>query len=1107
MKSKTGLHTDQELLAAFVRDGSDEAFAEITLRHASLVYHTARRILSDAHLAEDAAQATFLILSRKAATLSANTSLSGWLFMTAQLTARNIRRGQRRREKGEWEAAAMFERKRQLEEQPGDAEVLWRELEPHLDEALAQLPESQRNAIVLRCLKQHSPTEAARELGCSENAVGMRMLRGLENLKNKLQRRKIEATSALLLGLLSLRTAEAAPAGLVTSIQAACLGKTGASETAVKTAEEVIKNMIWIKLKANVAIMALIVLLGISGAGILRWVKAGEKAEKPSENAGHAYSTEADALRARFAQYYLPVRANVAARAKQYALPLTLEKLSNVELAQQQLKNAVVKALFLKNGFVADLPGHSDNVADFYKGLKTAGVPVFITSDSLLHLYHIQFDETLRDIEERVFFGDALALSKALYDASIQQARETTGIVQQAARLNAAYFAVALECLAIDKIHEELVRARAVVSKWTKDLWQEENSFQDEFPNVIAAIVEAQNGVSDKTLPLDAKQKMLKLIDLAMKKHAAGRKEVAYTLGEGLLEPHATELRKNVAAELALIEKHEGFAVSPLFQYKEDYSQYVPRGHYTRSEKLQRYFKALMWLGRMTMLIKGGEKCLVSAEVARVQTTAGVLAAELLESVKVVQASSLPKDSPKASATARKIWERIYAVTAFYVGFADDLTPFEYRDVARKVARASSPAVGVAAGGTPAVQWNDDAKYKALRIELARLRSPAIYSGTGACEGPKTDSASEADLLNMLENTKGFRLMGQRYIPDSYMFGRLVYPTVGYWGGGEFAFTTVNSEGGIIRGFPRGLDVMAVLGSERAREIVGSLHDDNYVSSANGSKSYDDVVKDLRKEFSGIDEKGWNQNLYWSWLYSLKGLLQETGAGYPTFMQTTAWKDKQLSAVLGSWSQLRHDTILYAKQSYTGVPEGLPPPPKMVEGYVEPVPEFYARLLSLTRMTHKGLVEMNVLSPEAVNRLEELQKIIERLLELSTKELADEVLLPSDYEFIRNFGAQLTSIVAGVSEEGLQTSIIADVHTDQNTLQVLEEGTGKLRSLWVAYPMPDGGVVLGCGPAFSYYEFKHPMKDRLTDEKWKTMVESTPPLPEWTGSFGVVRGK
>jgi hypothetical protein len=219
-------------------------------------------------------------------------------------------------------------------------------------------------------------------------------------------------------------------------------------------------------------------------------------------------------------------------------------------------------------------------------------------------------------------------------------------------------------------------------------------------------------------------------------------------------------------------------------------------------------------------------------------------------------------------------------------------------------------------------------------------------------------------------------------------------------------------------------------------------------------------------------------------------------------MQSVAWQDKQINAAAASWSQLRHDTILYAKQSYTMIAACMPQEPRMVEGYVEPVPEFYARVLALTRMTRKGLDEFRVLSSESAKRLDELEKIVGRLLDLSVKELANELLSPDDYDFIRNFGHRLAGVIAGIKTEGLQTSMIADVHTDLNSEQVLEEGTGNIRALWVIYPMPDGGLVLGCGPAFSYYEFKHRMADRLTDDTWRAMLRiGEPKAPAWTSSF------
>ena len=121
-----------------------------------------------------------------------------------------------------------------------------------------------------------------------------------------------------------------------------------------------------------------------------------------------------------------------------------------------------------------------------------------------------------------------------------------------------------------------------------------------------------------------------------------------------------------------------------------------------------------------------------------------------------------------------------------------------------------------------------------------------------------------------------------------------------------------------------------------------------------------------------MSQADWNRNLYWAWLHCLKALLTGGGStdGLPAFMKTVAWQDKQLNTVLASWSQLRHDTILYAKQSNPMKLDDMEPQTKMVEGYVEPVPEFYARLLALARMSREGLTAMKVLSKEAQVRLE-----------------------------------------------------------------------------------------------------------------------------------------
>jgi hypothetical protein len=784
-------------------------------------------------------------------------------------------------------------------------------------------------------------------------------------------------------------------------------------------------------------------------------------------------------LKTFMASFYEPVEVRVDPKAAQYKLPLDLDKLTNTAQVKQWFRLGVEQdharpnpaKLLRKNGFGAGAPRHGEDVVAFYKSMKTSGKPIFVTSDSLLHLYHVQFDETLKHIEETEFFDDALALSVGLKKASRRLYDQLDGEEREAARRCLGFFSVPVELLAENTLRGTVDAAIKDVNAWPdRRYWKQARAFQQTYRNLIDEMTSRKfihgGHVHNKT-------RLLK-----------GLKKLKAALPEGkLVETEVpAAVAREVQEELAHVEKHAGFAKSPLFHYKEDYSQYVPRGHYTRSERLKKYFKALMWYGRLTFLIKGKrpgstEGALVSMQEARIQTKAAVMTASMLATTRLGD-GRLASDA----------WARMYQVTAYYVGLADDLTPHEYNEAMRATfgAQFSTAALD-----------NDD-RWFDFRKRLALMRAPEIYGGTGDIEGPPVEIASEKTLAKALEQTKGMRLMGQRYIPDSYMMGRLVYPTVGKFTGEGNPFTLVRSDGGRIRGFPRGLDVLAVLGSDRARALLEELGDDQY-------QRYDETLAKLRATFGAVSRKDWNRNLYWSWLYALRALLDKPGEGYPTFMQTTAWQDKQLHAALGSWSQLRHDTILYAKQSYTMRATGMPLRPKMVEGYVEPVPEFYARLLALTRMTRNGLGTMKVLDEPATKRLEALDGILARLLKLSLMELRNEKLGDDDYAFIRSFGQQLQAAVAGVSTDGLETTIIADVHTDGNSRQVLEEGTGRLRPLYVAYPMPDGGVVVGCGPAFSYYEFKHPMRDRLTDEAWKQVLRKGkgPAPPAWTASFAI----
>lgn len=719
-------------------------------------------------------------------------------------------------------------------------------------------------------------------------------------------------------------------------------------------------------------------------------------------------------------KHYTMESLDITLKVPQYTLPLHTGQIYNFGDFSSKLPiSPGALELLGQNGFVViqnPFNPAEEYITVPYNTLKQMEIPVFITSDSLLHLYHIQFDETLRQIEEREFYDKIWEISNELLGDSVEKYHASTGELNEAAKRNAAYFAVGLELL---RPKPDQVQGECAENDWQCLTSQTDEYFTPE-------------------------------------------EKARYTF---TIPAFASDI---VNEEFALIEAHEGFSESPLFVYSEDYSQYVPRGHYTRSEKLKNYFRAMMWYGRISMLLKGCSDCIISEEDARLQTMgASLIASRFAESPDL-------KDK----------WDRIYTVTAFYVGLSDDLGPYEYIEALDAVF------------GSP-FDPNDltEETIGELKAKLAEYRSPKIYGGTGACEIEPPFNPEQAD--QCLEDTKGFRLMGQRFIPDSYMFQNLVFPYIGpYLGSGE-PFTMEVTQAGPARAFPRGLDVMALLGSGRAREILDELDDSNYVN-------YTIRFNELKEEFDAFTDADWNRNLYWSWLYALKPLLKDFGEGYPTFMQVQAWQEKELTTALASWAELRHDTILYAKQSYTPEATSMPPLEKPVVGYVEPVPEFYNRLLALTTMTTEGLDSMEVLDETSRYRLQNLEEILERLVEISTQELEDQELSQEDYGFIKDFGEQLNGVIAEVEDRAKKTTIVADVHTDGNTRQVLEEGVGYVDMMVVAYMVPDGRILLGAGPVMTYYEFKQPMSDRLTDEAWRDMLQDDPPeKPEWITNFSV----
>lgn len=215
---------DPALLRRYVREGDHEAFAELVRRHLDLVYSVAlRQVGGDAHLAKDTAQVTFAALAKKAGALLERPTVGGWLYRTAQFTAIDTVRRERRRRAREQEAFDMSEITR------GTDETDWDKVRPLLDRAIGELGEADRDAVVMRFIHGCSFGEVGARLRLTENAARMRVERALDKLHAVLSRHGVRSTAAAVATALVAQAGTAAPIGLAGTVTAGALASGAAT--------------------------------------------------------------------------------------------------------------------------------------------------------------------------------------------------------------------------------------------------------------------------------------------------------------------------------------------------------------------------------------------------------------------------------------------------------------------------------------------------------------------------------------------------------------------------------------------------------------------------------------------------------------------------------------------------------------------------------------------------------------------------------------------------------------------------------------------------------------------------------------------------------------
>ncbi|MCK4428932.1 MAG: DUF3160 domain-containing protein, partial [Candidatus Aenigmarchaeota archaeon] len=665
-----------------------------------------------------------------------------------------------------------------------------------------------------------------------------------------------------------------------------------------------------------------------------------------------------------FLQDYKPVVENY--NNPEYSLPLSelpenyhrdvFEKFGK-DLSMQQ------KQILKDNGVVILSGGEYEKFEPAFSILSYKDIPVFITTDSVLHLFHIEFNEILKNLEIKKLSPMLKVFLNSLTEESIKQYNgfEDAGL-KELARRNVAYLSVAMKLLDPD---------------------YDVKTFVEEDVNTEIARIEKHEGFfKSEIFSKDCPEQCLIMAFPKWDDEKCGQQIKDGKMLYNGKERDSVEFYKEVCTRKC---------------YCEDYSQYVPRGHYTSSEELEQYFKSMMWLGRITFKARGES-----------WTKQAILLTDAVKSAKV--------DFEGKTYPAHEIYNKIYSVTGFFAGASDDLTFYDYDN---------------AITGLYGDFFDESKKLKGsvavdMQNEISKLNGPKILGGF------------EIDLAgNLKDLTQGLRLIGQRYAVDSHILGELVYKNVGpnidspyymkvldceetysqlsrlkvyyyscknmehnktkYWNEvcskatemqvfGFCGGLTESELYSVCRFMPTGLDVANVMGSEKAEEVLNISYSNGYCEYENRTL----MLKDMVNSYSEVD---WTKNLYNTWLWMLQPILKEKDEGYPNWMRSEVWKTKDLITGLSSWAELRHDTILYVKQSYTWeFTQGLTSRPIEAKyyGYVEPNPELYARAKYAVDFLKQGLGEQGMITEEVGDSLDKSSVMMEKLKVISEKELKGE---------------------------------------------------------------------------------------------------------------------
>ena len=502
-----------------------------------------------------------------------------------------------------------------------------------------------------------------------------------------------------------------------------------------------------------------------------------------------------------------------------------------------------------------------------------------------------------------------------------------------------------------------------------------------------------------------------------------------------------------------------------------DFSQFKPRGHYTQAldwyqtKTLSKYFRTMMWLGRMDFYLTPPPAFVpwTKEEIRRMHLGAYML-------TELMHASG-----------ADEILAKNDNIITFMVGESDNLTPAEYDGILAEYIPETD-------AGLLLDDKIYDPYYTAVETSLAaqqKILSCILYS-----------DPFDPDPIHL---PVSFRMMGQRFVIDSYVFANVVFDKISFQGAK------------VWRGLPDPLDAMFVLGNDNALPL---LQDELEAYKYSGN------LDALRYLVDSYDPAFWEASMYNTWLQAIRELNPaEEQPGTPYFITTVAWQQQKLNTQLSSWTQLRHDNLLYVKQSYTGgVICSFP------HTFVEPYPEFYRKIGEYCERAGNYFTGLNSFGYRITYYFDHVREIMQKLAVIAEKELKREILSEDEIDFLKGMLREpeymcgeppvvgwITDLYYDVEKMVKEDYVIADVHTQPTDElgnyvgRILHVATGEINLgiFLTGSPSSDYAPMAFIGPFMSYYEKVTENFLRLTDEAWTADVKSgkVPARPSWTAVY------